>query len=70
MFAEGLRIIMNTAMMMLNFVVIPANAFGNHGAVSFWQVFVLGLGGVFLVKFVRYCMGGNFNEFGDKGKSK
>lgn len=68
MFAEGLRIIMNTAFMMLNFVIIPENAFGTHRAVSFWQIFVLGLGGVFLIKFVRFCMGGQFNSMRDKGK--
>lgn len=66
MYSSGFQLIINTAWSMLNTVIIPAGSFGSHGNITFINILVLGLGGITLARFVRFCLGGNFSEFTDK----
>ena len=68
MFRQGFLIVINTAWSMLNFTIIPAGSFGTHGNITFLNFLTLGLGGIMLLKFFRYCLGGNFNDVTDKEK--
>lgn len=67
-YSNGFRLIIETAWGLFDTVIIPSGSFGNHGDITFMNILLLGLGGLMLVKFVRFCMGGNFNSFHDKYK--
>lgn len=67
-YSRGFQLIINSAWNLLNTVIIPSGSFGSHGDITFMNILMLGLGGLILVKFVRFCMGGNFNSFHDKYK--
>lgn len=58
-----------------NTVIFPAGVVGNSNNITLLNILMLGLGAMFSVKFVRYCLGGHFNvsndnDKGDKIKSK
>lgn len=67
-YSSGFQLIINTAWNLLNTVIIPSGSFGNESDITFINLLLLGVGGLILVKFVRFCMGGNFNSFHDKYK--
>lgn len=64
--ALGLAQCMRNAWHMLDFVVFKANEFGGNEDITLKNILVLILGGIMLVKFVRFCMGGNFNTSSDR----
>lgn len=66
MFADGFSLIINTAWGLLNTIIIPSGSFGSHGNITFLNILLLGLGGITLARFIRFCMGGNFSQFTDR----
>lgn len=66
---EGFRNIFEAAWNLMNTVIFPAGVVGNDNPITFMNIFILGLGSIFTIKFVRYCMGGHFNIQADKPSS-
>ena len=67
-YSSGFQLIINTAWDLLSTVIVPAGSFGNEADITFLNIALLGVGGIFLVKFYRFCVGGNFNQFHDHYK--
>lgn len=63
---EGFRNIFEAAWNLMNTVIFPTGVVGNDNPITFMNIFILGLGSIFTIKFVRYCMGGHFNIQADK----
>lgn len=66
MFGSGFALVIQTAWDALDIVIFPAGSFGQHDDITLFYILLFSLGAVMLIKFVRYCMGGNFNEFTEK----
>lgn len=64
--ALGLAQCMRNAWHMLDFVIFEASSFGGNQDITLKNILTLILGGIVLVKFVRFCMGGNFNSSSDR----
>ena len=68
--ADGFRNIMLSAWNIIAYtVVIPSGTVGNSSDITLLNILMLGLGTLFSVKFVRYCLGGHFNVAADKPKN-
>lgn len=66
---EGFRNIMLAVWNMFsNTVIFPAGVVGNSSNITLLNILMLGLGALFSVKFVRYCLGGHFNVSNDNDK--
>lgn len=63
---EGFKNIFQAAWNLMNTVIFPAGVVGNDNSITFLNIFILGLGSIFTIKFVRYCFGGHFNIQADK----
>lgn len=67
---EGFRNIMLSAWNIISYtVVLPAGTIGNSSDITLLNIFMLGLGSIFTIKFLRYCLGGRFNVSADKPKN-
>lgn len=66
---EGFRNIFQAAWNLMDTVIFPAGVVGNDNPITLMNIFILGLGSIFTIKFVRYCMGGHFNIQADKSSN-
>ena len=70
MFSDGFSLVITTAWNILHSVIIPAGSFGNSSDITFIHIMLLFLGTGFLIKFLRFCLGGHFNFYHDKDVKK
>lgn len=59
--ARGLAMCMRQAWHCLDFVIFDANSFGGNEDITLKHILILILGGIMLIKFIHFCMGGNFD---------